>query len=253
MRWSVPQEALACRWPCAEVVQQQCHDSCLLVTSASVTSTLQVRRSKLHFVDLAGSERVGKSGLAAHLLLKEAKYINLSLHFLEQVCAGGRWGLGPGRAVQGGCPVPFLQVGSAGSTQRPSALLLALGCRGLQVSAALLLFSRAGHHLAAGGAAARAVPQLAAHHGAARLAGWVAGQAQNQRPGTDQQLATVHNPVQRSALSVRCIACPLTHRHPVGGNTRTVMVAAVAPEAQHIEESISTCRFAQRVAMISNK
>ena len=44
-----------------------------------------VRRSKLHFVDLAGSERVGKTGLAAHAQLKEAKYINLSLHFLEQV------------------------------------------------------------------------------------------------------------------------------------------------------------------------
>lgn len=43
------------------------------------------RRSKLHFVDLAGSERVGKTGLAAHTQLKEAKYINLSLHFLEQV------------------------------------------------------------------------------------------------------------------------------------------------------------------------
>lgn len=44
-----------------------------------------VRRSKLHFVDLAGSERAGKTGLAAHAQLKEAKYINLSLHFLEQV------------------------------------------------------------------------------------------------------------------------------------------------------------------------
>lgn len=42
-------------------------------------------------------------------------------------------------------------------------------------------------------------------------------------------------------------------RDSLGGNTRTVMVAAVAPEAQHVEESIATCRFAQRVAMISNK
>lgn len=42
-------------------------------------------------------------------------------------------------------------------------------------------------------------------------------------------------------------------RDSLGGNTRTVMVAAVAPEAQHMEESISTCRFAQRVAMISNR
>lgn len=42
-------------------------------------------------------------------------------------------------------------------------------------------------------------------------------------------------------------------RDSLGGNTRTVMVAAVAPESQHIEESISTCRFAQRVAMITNR
>ncbi len=40
--------------------------------------------SKLQLVDLSGSERVGKSGVEGKLL-KEAKAINLSLHFLEQV------------------------------------------------------------------------------------------------------------------------------------------------------------------------
>ena len=43
-----------------------------------------MRRSKLHLVDLAGSERVIKTGIEGHAL-KEAKYINLSLHYLEQV------------------------------------------------------------------------------------------------------------------------------------------------------------------------
>ncbi|MEW5312344.1 MAG: hypothetical protein WDW38_003985 [Sanguina aurantia] len=43
-----------------------------------------VRRSKLNLVDLAGSERVSKTGLDG-VNLKEAKYINLSLHYLEQV------------------------------------------------------------------------------------------------------------------------------------------------------------------------
>uniref|UniRef100_A0A3P8RX85 Kinesin family member 6 n=1 Tax=Amphiprion percula TaxID=161767 RepID=A0A3P8RX85_AMPPE len=43
-----------------------------------------VRRSKLHLVDLAGSDRVSKTGLNGQLLT-EAKYINLSLHYLEQV------------------------------------------------------------------------------------------------------------------------------------------------------------------------
>ncbi|RXN11442.1 kinesin KIF6 [Labeo rohita] len=43
-----------------------------------------VRRSKLHLVDLAGSERVGKTGVGGQILT-EAKYINLSLHYLEQL------------------------------------------------------------------------------------------------------------------------------------------------------------------------
>ncbi|XP_026857259.2 kinesin-like protein KIF6 isoform X4 [Electrophorus electricus] len=43
-----------------------------------------LHRSKLHLVDLAGSERVGKSGVGGQILT-EAKYINLSLHYLEQV------------------------------------------------------------------------------------------------------------------------------------------------------------------------
>lgn len=46
------------------------------------SATLQ--RSKLHLVDLAGSDRVSKTGLNGQLLT-DAKYINLSLHYLEQV------------------------------------------------------------------------------------------------------------------------------------------------------------------------
>jgi len=47
-------------------------------------TTATIRRSKLHLVDLAGSERVSKTGVTG-TLLSEAKYINVSLHFLEQV------------------------------------------------------------------------------------------------------------------------------------------------------------------------
>eukprot|EP00743_Colponemidia_sp_Colp-15_P006180 GILK01006645.1.p1 GENE.GILK01006645.1~~GILK01006645.1.p1 ORF type:complete len:627 (+),score=116.77 GILK01006645.1:176-1882(+) len=43
-----------------------------------------VRTSKLHLVDLAGSERVQKTQIDGSIL-REAKYINLSLHYLEQV------------------------------------------------------------------------------------------------------------------------------------------------------------------------
>ena len=56
-----------------------------------------VRKSKLHMVDLAGSERVKKTGIEG-TILREAKYINLSLHFLEQVIIAVRWvGLEPTR------------------------------------------------------------------------------------------------------------------------------------------------------------
>ena len=58
-----------------------------------------VRKAKLNLVDLAGSERVSRTN-SDGVLLREAKYINLSLHYLEQViialqvcslcCRGGR-------------------------------------------------------------------------------------------------------------------------------------------------------------------
>lgn len=51
--------------------------------SSSEPSAL-VRSSKFHLVDLAGSERVHKTGLS-ETNLREARYINKSLHFLEQV------------------------------------------------------------------------------------------------------------------------------------------------------------------------
>ena len=43
-----------------------------------------IRRSKLHIVDLAGSERAHKTG-ARGQILREAKFINTSLHYLELV------------------------------------------------------------------------------------------------------------------------------------------------------------------------
>nr|XP_022918414.1 kinesin-like protein KIF6 [Onthophagus taurus] len=44
----------------------------------------KLRRSKLHLVDLAGSERICKAKISG-VTLREAKNINLSLHYLEQV------------------------------------------------------------------------------------------------------------------------------------------------------------------------
>ena len=42
-------------------------------------------------------------------------------------------------------------------------------------------------------------------------------------------------------------------RDSLGGNCRTVMIANITGEQGQRDESISTCRFAQRVAMVSNE
>ena len=42
-------------------------------------------------------------------------------------------------------------------------------------------------------------------------------------------------------------------RDSLGGNCQTVMIATVSPEAAQVSESISTCQFAQRVALVRNK
>ncbi|CAM9579854.1 unnamed protein product [Choristocarpus tenellus] len=41
-------------------------------------------------------------------------------------------------------------------------------------------------------------------------------------------------------------------RDSLGGNCKTVMIATINPEQSQTEESISTCRFAQRVSQIKN-
>lgn len=41
-------------------------------------------------------------------------------------------------------------------------------------------------------------------------------------------------------------------RDSLGGNCKTVMVATVSPEREQTDESVSTCRFAQRVARVRN-
>ncbi|TRY54216.1 hypothetical protein DNTS_030478 [Danionella cerebrum] len=107
-----------------------------------------VRCSKLHLVDLAGSERVGKSGVGGQILT-EAKYINLSLHYLEQV-------------------------------------IIALSEK-------------------------------------------------------DRSHIPYRNSMMTSVL-----------RDSLGGNCMTTMISTVSVETRNVAESISTCRFAQRVALIKN-
>ena len=107
----------------------------------------KVRRSKLNLVDLAGSERVYKSALNGNIL-NESKYINLSLHFLEQV--------------------------------------------------------------------------IIALHGKQR-----------------------HIPYRNSMITTIL-------KDSLGGNCKTVMIATLSVDRGSVFESVSTCRFSQRVALIEN-
>ncbi|XP_066451406.1 kinesin-like protein KIF6 isoform X2 [Eleutherodactylus coqui] len=117
--------------------------------SSTEPGSATVRRSKLHLVDLAGSERVAKTGVGGQLLT-EAKYINLSLHYLEQV-------------------------------------IIAL--------------------------------------------------AEKKRS---------HIPYRNSMMTS-------VLRDSLGGNCMTTMIATLSLDKKNIDESISTCRFAQRVALIKNE
>ncbi|XP_015280992.1 PREDICTED: kinesin-like protein KIF6 [Gekko japonicus] len=117
--------------------------------SSKEPGSATIRRSKLHLVDLAGSERVAKSGVGGQLLT-EAKYINLSLHFLEQV-----------------------------------------------------------------------IIALSEKH--------------------------------RSHIPYRNSMMTSVLRDSLGGNCMTTMIATLSIEKRNIDESISTCRFAQRVALIKNE
>jgi len=110
-----------------------------------------IRRSKLHLVDLAGSERVHKTS-ASGQLLREAKHINSSLHYLEMVIV-----------------------------------------------------------------------------------------ALHERNSKGRQHIPYRNSMMTNVL-----------RDSLGGNCKTSMVATVSADKSNTEESISTCRFAQRVALVQN-
>jgi len=112
-----------------------------------------VRRAKLNLVDLAGSERVNKSRVDG-ATLQEAKYINVSLHFLEQV-------------------------------------IVAL---------------------------------------------------QERADGNEH----VHVPYRNSLMTTLL-------RDSLGGNCQTIMIATASADEDAFDESVSTCRFAQRVGKISNQ
>lgn len=131
--------------------RSHCVFTVIITRRSRDTDTL--RRAKLHLVDLAGSERVNKSRVDG-TTLQEAKYINVSLHFLEQV-------------------IVALQERAEGNVN-------------------------------------------------------------------------IHVPYRNSLMT-------LMLRDSLGGNCRTVMIATASAEMHAFAESVSTCRFAQRVRKISNE
>ena len=56
----------------------------------------------------------------------------------------------------------------------------------------------------------------------------------------------------RSHIPYRNSTMTSVLRDSLGGNCKTTMIATINPEGEHTDESISTCRFAQRVARITN-
>lgn len=70
----------------------------------------------------------------------------------------------------------------------------------------------------------------------------------------EQVIIALHEKSQgkRSHIPYRNSMMTSILRDSLGGNCKTTMIATIAVEQQLMDESISTCRFAQRVAMIRN-
>ncbi|XP_070560392.1 uncharacterized protein [Ptychodera flava] len=147
-----------------------------------------ITRSKLHLVDLAGSERASKTGISGEQL-GEAKFINLSLHYLERVIV----------ALQDSVKITEsrFRSNSFGSS------------RNVRIGSASSTRSNRSRSSSFHGSTSR------------------------------------HIPYRNSLLT-------MVLRDSLGGNCLTAMIATISIEESNLGESISTCRFAQRVACIKN-
>lgn len=64
--------------------------------------------------------------------------------------------------------------------------------------------------------------------------------------GNRQGWSRAHVPYRNSMMTT-------VLRDSLGGNTRTAMIATMYTSLRQLDESISTCRFAQRVARVTNQ
>lgn len=70
---------------------------------------------------------------------------------------------------------------------------------------------------------------------------------------TSQERSTGHGMLTRPHVPYRNSLLTAMLKDSLGGNCATAMLATVSTEASQLEESIATCRFAQRVALITNE
>ena len=72
-------------------------------------------------------------------------------------------------------------------------------------------------------------------------------------PTARTQVITSLGERQKSHVPYRNSMLTSVLRDSLGGNCKTVMVATMSPDEAQSDETISTCRFSQRVALISNR
>jgi Kinesin motor domain len=69
----------------------------------------------------------------------------------------------------------------------------------------------------------------------------------------NQERSTGHGMLTRPHVPYRNSMLTAMLKDSLGGNCTTAMLATISSETSQLEESVATCRFAQRVAMITNK
>lgn len=173
-------------------------------------------RSKLHLVDLAGSERVWKS-TGKEQQLSEAKFVNLSLHHLESV-------------------IIALQKFSIRNFRNHNRKKQNAN-RSLNRSSSAIL------------SGAKNMDGVQMHRMNALLKSLSAVELGNQKGRHSPVVIeneSVHVPYRNSLLT-------MVLQDSLGGNSNAAMIATLSLEEKNFCETITTCRFAQRVARVINK
>jgi flagellar motility protein MotE (MotC chaperone) len=238
--------------------------------------------SKFNLVDLAGSERIFKTGVGAAsvgltsffsggaasdaLLRKEGKYINLSLHHLEQVIialqsqANRKAAAAASTVVDDDAASHVGSTGAGARASRPtSASHAALQSRGRSNSRGPTSHTPANR--------SRTPSISALPHTRDRSASAHVRDVSRDVSGKNSRRTSVTSAVSGPTASVASVQrnnnfgvhipyrnSTLTSvlRDSLGGNCKTVLVATLNPEPEYVDESVSTCRFAVRCGQLAN-